>query len=145
MATVQQTFEAGVAKPDLIKTTSYDQDEILQWILNLYCPGGFELDPTYSQGNFYKKIPQPKLKFDISPQTRDTIGADCRRLPLKGETITSIIFDPPFVAAMPSGEPTGIITKRFGYYKNIQTELWGMYHNAISEFYRILNWGGCLL
>ena len=41
-------------KPEIIKSISYSQEEILKWIIRLYCPDGFDLDPTYSKGVFYK-------------------------------------------------------------------------------------------
>lgn len=129
----------------IIKTISYSQDEILGWIIRLYCPDGFDLDPTYSTGNFYKKIPQPRLKFDIKPKSSDVRYADCRDLPIESESINTIIFDPPFVAAIPKREANGIITSRFGYYANIQHKLWGMYHDALREFYRILKDDGVLV
>lgn len=54
-------------KPELMKSISYSQDEILKWIIRLYCPDGFDLDPTYSKGVFYKNVPEPQLKFDLNP------------------------------------------------------------------------------
>lgn len=69
-----------VEDTELIKSISYNQDEIIKWILKLYCPDGFELDPTYSKGNFYKNLPQPKLKYDLSPQVSGVKEADCTNL-----------------------------------------------------------------
>ena len=49
---------------DPIKSISYNNDEILENIIELHCPGGFDLDPTYSIGNFYKgHIRKPKFKY----------------------------------------------------------------------------------
>jgi len=132
---------------NIIKSISYDQDEILNWIIKLYCPNGFELDPTYSKGYFYKNIQQPKYKFDLKPQTEDTIQADCRKLLLENNSISTIMFDPPFLAGIPADnkEPTGIIKKRFGYFKNIQHDLWDFYYDSLGEFYRILKPNGILV
>ena len=47
-----------MTQDEIIKSISYEQDEILQWIIDLYCHNGFQLDPTYSKGNFYKTIQQ---------------------------------------------------------------------------------------
>ena len=139
----QQTLNGELIEDkDLIKSISYDQDEIIKWIMTLYCPDGFELDPTYSTGNFYDKIPQPKYRFDINPQASGVKQADCTNLPLDNNSIKSIMFDPPFIAG---NSRTGIISMRFGSYKNIQTELWDMYHKAIKEFYRILKESGILV
>lgn len=37
-----------------IRSTGYNQINILEDIMALYCPQGFECDPTFSKGNFYK-------------------------------------------------------------------------------------------
>lgn len=132
-------------KKEIIKTISYDQNEIMQSIIDLYCPNGFELDPTYSIGNFYKKIPQPRYKYDINPQVEGVEKADCTNLPLENNSVKSIMFDPPFIASIPKKEATGIMNQRFGYYRNIQNEMWGMYHKALKEFYRILKFKGVLV
>lgn len=55
------------------------------------------------------------------------------------------MFDPPFIASIPKDKPTGIINQRFGYYRNIQHELWSMYSQALEEFYRILKPDGVLV
>lgn len=142
----QQTLTGETEKKkEIIKSISYEQDEIMQWIIDLYCPNGFEVDPTYSKGNFYKKIPQPKYKYDINPQVDGVIKADCTDLPLEDNSINTIMFDPPFIASIPKKEPTGIMNQRFGYYRNIQNEMWGMYHKALKEFYRILKNEGVLV
>ena len=139
-------FDKPIAvKKKIIQSISYSQEEIIQWIIDLYCPNGFELDPTYSKGVFYKNLPIPKLKFDIAPQIRGVEKADCTNLPLGSESISSMMFDPPFVAAIPKAKATGIITNRFGYYRNIQHELWPMYRKALKEFYRILKPNGVLV
>ena len=141
---IQQKLTSGPTNEKvLIKSVSYSQDEILSWIMRLYCPNGFELDPTYGRGNFYGKyVPRPKYRYDLNPQTSDTIQADCRKLPHADNSISSIVFDPPFVAGAGT---TGIIKNRFGYYKTVQGELWPMYHQALDEFYRCLKNNGVLV
>jgi len=132
----------------VIKSISYSQDEILKNIIKLYCPGGFELDPTYSVGNFYKKIKQPKYKFDINPVRSDVIKADSIDLPLRNESIGSIVFDPPFLATRGnvkgSRKKSNIIIKRFGYYDNMK-DLWNYYQLSLKEFYRVLKDKGVLV
>ena len=85
----------------LISSISYDQIEIIENILKLHTKDNtIDCDPTYSKGNFYKngKIKEPKYKFDINPQTEDTIKADARSLPLDDNSVNCIMFDPPFLA-----------------------------------------------
>lgn len=130
----------------IIKSVSYSQTEILQWIMALYCPNGFDLDPTYSKGNFYKNIVEPKYKFDISPGPGIAAG-DVRFLPIKSETLESAIFDPPFLGAVPVQKSKGrsnIIKRRFGAYKGFDA-LWSMYRGAMSEFFRVLKNNGVLV
>ena len=140
-----QTQKACSIQDSIIKTISYDQEEIIKWVLELYCPDGIQLDPTYSKGNFYKNIPAPEFKYDLSPCVDGVVEANCCNLPHESNSIGSIMFDPPFVAAIPKGEATGIITKRFSYYRNIQHEMWDMYFKALSEFMRILKPNGVLI
>jgi hypothetical protein len=132
----------------VIKSVSYSQDEILKNIMKLYVPEGFDLDPTYSVGNFYKKIPQPKYKMDIDPVRKGVIQADSTDLPLSDESINSIIFDPPFLATIgnvaESKKKSNIIIKRFGYYKNMNS-LWTYYKKSLKEFYRVLKYKGFLV
>ncbi len=128
----------------LIETVSGNQSEILNNILTLYCPGGIDLDPTYSTGVFYKNVPQPKYKYDLKPQTAGVIECDCRKLPFENDCLDSINFDPPFVCGSRKDGKPGIIKERFGYYKNVP-ELLTFYNEALTEFYRILKPRGILI
>jgi len=129
----------------VIATVSGDQTKILANIMVLYCPDGFELDPTYSKGVFYKDILEPKYKFDLNPQLPGVEQCDCRSLPFPDASISNIVFDPPFVAGLGKEGKPGIIRTRFGSFKNIQKELWGFYEESLKEFYRILKDGGILV
>ena len=121
----------------VIKSISYNQHEILYNIMQLYNNGEpFECDMTYSKGKFYgsfniKKhdgtsanivIPEPKYKFDINPQTEDTIKADARSLPLDDNSVNCIMFDPPFLAttgkSITANDNNNFINKRFGVFPN---------------------------
>lgn len=134
---------------DLIKSVSDSQEEILAWIIRLYCPEGFDLDPTYSKGCFYShNIQEPPLKFDIKPQKEGVEYADCCNLPLESESISSIIFDPPFMFGAKNG-PHGrqgkdIMSKRFGLFFNFD-ELKDVYQRSLREFHRILKSRGILV
>ena len=126
----------------IIKSISYDEDEIIESILQLHCQYPIELDPTYSKGNFYKgKIPAPLHKFDISPQIKEVKQANAEKLPLEDLSINTIMFDPPFLAttgkSLKSNDNNNKINKRFGVYPS-EKELHQFYVNSLREFYRIL-------
>ena len=127
---------------NIIKSISYEQDEIITDILQLYCHYDFfDVDLTYSTGNFYKNIIDPKLKFDINPQVSDVIQSDYTNIPLKDNSVSSLMFDPPFLATQPKEYPQGAMICRFGYFKNVE-ELWESYYKAIKEVYRVLKEDG---
>lgn len=131
------------------KTTSFEDSEIINSILDLHCDADIEIDPTYSKGNFYKKslIKEPEFKYDIYPQCGAIYG-DCRALPHSDSSFITIIFDPPFLATSgPSlliEDSSNKINKRFGVYQNEQ-ELHKFYVDSLIEFYRILKPGGILI
>ena len=136
---------------ELIKSISYDQSEIIKWILKLHTKSQIiDCDPTYSKGNFYKNtgIEPPKYKFDINPQTEDTIQADARSLPLSDNSIDVLMFDPPFLAttgkSITADEDNNYINKRFGVFPS-EPELHRFYVDAMKEFYRILKKDGILI
>jgi SAM-dependent methyltransferase len=133
----------------MIKSISYDEQEILQNILKLHCEGSIELDPTYSKGNFYKgNFDKPIYKFDLYPQLDDVKEANCENLPLEDESITTMIFDPPFLAttgkSLKIENDSNKINKRFGVYPN-EKLLHQFYLNSLKEFYRILKPNGILI
>lgn len=134
---------------NMARSISYDEDEILNWILDLHCETPIELDPTYSTGNFYRNsIPEPTYKFDINPVMVGVEQANAEKLPLGDESITTMIFDPPFLAtkgkSLSIRDGSNIINKRFGVYPN-EKELHQFYINAMKEFHRILKPNGILI
>lgn len=135
-----------MVKKEVLSSISYDQHEIIRNIIKLHCPQGIELDPTYSKGNFYNKagIDEPLEKFDLFPQTDDTLQADANDLPHLDNSVSSIMFDPPFLAGHTKQKPTGIIGKRFHGFRYIP-ELWQWYSECLEEFYRILEPAGVLI
>lgn len=132
----------------MIKSISFDEQEILRSILQLHCKTDIQLDATYSKGNFYKKgIPQPIYKYDINPIEGVEYG-DCRNIPLPDDSIDTAIFDPPFLAttgkSLTEENNSNKINKRFGVYKS-EPELYAMYYTAMREYYRVLKHGGTLI
>lgn len=132
----------------LIKSISYDQNEILQWIIRLYVPAGwFDADATYSKGGFYTVIPPPMLRYDLNPSSPTVIQADCRHLLLESSSIHSLVLDPPFLATTGKSLATtqgNIINRRFSVCKS-ERELSLLYQDAIKEAYRVLADKGILV
>ncbi len=134
----------------LVKSISYSQTEIINWILKLHVPKNvIDCDPTYSKGGFYKKtgVKEPIYKYDLEPQFDDVVKCDCRNLPVDNETFNCIIFDPPFLAtkgASLNEEIGNVINKRFTVYPS-EKELHSMYAESLIEFYRVLKPGGILI
>lgn len=134
----------------MIKSISFSQDELLQWIALLYLPKGtFDVDATFSTGCLYRTgaIPIPPIRYDLHPQRTDVQQADCRRLPLLVNSIDSIILDPPFLATSgPSLSTTqgNYINRRFGVYPT-ETALRDLYQESIEEAFRVLKPGGVLV
>lgn len=137
----------------IIKSVNDNQYQIIYDILKLHNNSeSIELDATYSKGVFYKNskglVEEPKYKFDLYPQTEDTIQASSDNIPLESNSIKSIMFDPPFVISgktwSEAKDGSCKISKRFGAYYNWD-ELRNHYSNSISEFYRLLNKNGLLI
>ena len=135
----------------MIKSISYSQEEIINNILKLHVPNHvIDCDCTYSAGNFYKtgKVPEPKLKFDITPQNEEVLYSDSRNLPLDENSIDCMMFDPPFLAttgkSLISSENNNKINKRFGVYSS-EKELHQYYYDSLNEIYRVLNDNGILI
>ena len=134
----------------MITTISYSQAEILRDILELHTDDGLiELDPTYSQGNFYKNtgIIEPSYKFDIDPKFPYVGQACATNLPFPDCNFNTVIFDPPFLATTgPSlkKKSGNIINKRFGVFPN-EKLLHEFYCEALKELYRVTAKNGILI
>lgn len=135
---------------ELIKSTSYDQGEIIRNILKLYVPEGkIDCDPTFSTGAFYNAagIEAPKLRFDIRPQAEGVIQADARSLPVSDESVSCMMLDPPFLATRGASLSQGDgnrINRRFSVYPN-EKSLHQCYADMLKEAYRILKPNGILI
>ena len=129
---------------DLVKSISYDQEEIIKNIMFLQGIEQFDLDPTYSKGVFWKNITPPALKFDLYPKTEDTIQASAEKLPLETESLDSIMFDPPFLVGHTKSKNKSIIKERFGEFRTIPI-LWSWYFECLIEFQRLLKKKGTLV
>ena len=136
---------------DMVKSISYDQTEIINWILDLHVPSHhIDCDPTYSKGNFYNNtgIEHPQYKFDILPQADGVEYGDSRSLPLMNRSINCMMFDPPFLAttgkSLRVDDSSNKINKRFGVYPS-EKELHQFYIDSMKEAYRVLKDDGVLI
>lgn len=133
----------------MIKSIGFDEQEIIRNILSLHTNGVIDCDPTYSKGNFYKKgLPKPKYIFDKFPQTEDTVQALAENLPLDNESISTLLFDPPFLIGGKDRpevkQGSNIISRRFMNFTS-WAELKEMYSLSLLEFHRVLKDGGIVI
>ncbi|MFA4826595.1 MAG: hypothetical protein WC593_15710 [Methanoregula sp.] len=127
---------------EIVKSISFSQPEILRNIVALHT-GDIECDVCYGSGCFYKNgIEHPKFCFDIAPRKPGVISANVCRLPLKDQSIRSIIFDPPFLVRT---GPGATLKARFGEIVGTIQDLWAFYFQAIKEMHRVLLPGGWLI
>lgn len=133
----------------MIKSISFSEEEIISSIINLHCKTNIELDATYSKGNFYKgNLIKPIYKFDLYPQIEGVLEANAENIPLESESITTAMFDPPFLAtkgkSLSINNGSNKINKRFGVYPT-EKELHRFYVNALKEHFRLLKKDGILI
>ena len=149
----------GIKSNQVIRSTSFNQNEILHNIILLHNNGEpFYADITYSAGKFFEQskkyyVPQPVLKMDVFPQFEDVIKIEpFGKLPLEDNSIPSLLIDLPFIISPPNApstktnkEKTNIIMNRFfSFYP--KEEMFKSYYHFISEGYRVLqNNGICVL
>lgn len=144
-----------VLKPELIKTVSHDQHQILRWILQLQKTERFDVDLTYGRGKFYRNdVPQPRLKFDRWPAVSGVVPSDAARVPIPDGSVKSVVFDPPFLATKgPSTRKKGPISPAPGANQMINSfgrfdtegQLFEFYGLALRECWRILEPKGFLV
>lgn len=131
----------------MVKSVYGSNHEAITNIMHLYGIEKFDLDCTYSKGNFWKDLPDPTYKTDLYPHYDHVMEADSENLPFEDKSMKSIMYDPPFVVvgsgARYKNNKTGssIIAKRFegyGTYEELKTN----YYNTLKELYRITDDGG---
>jgi len=141
-----QIQEARLTNNTVIRTVYSDQHEIIRNINRLYLKTGVHCDPTYSKGVFYRgaDIEPPSYKFDLYPQTKDTVQASAESLPLEDVSLRNIMFDPPFLAGRTKSKPTGRMVNRFDGFRYVP-DLWRWYDACLTEFYRVIEPKGFLV
>ncbi len=130
-----------------VRSVYFEQREILQGIMQLHCPNGFDCDLTYGNGQFWRTLPQPKLKFDIDPQLEGVQEACSTEVPVESGSLGSVVFDPPFLTYVRTGRAGNgamIMAKRFAgnwRYDELETH----YRGTLKEVHRILKPKGVLV
>lgn len=127
---------------DLIRSISYDQQEIINNILNLYNNSQpIDFDPCYNLGMFYKdnRVIAPNEKSDIKPLLQGVKKIDVQCLPFE-DKFNCIIFDPPFIV---SGK-TSKMAQRYGAFESVN-ELKEFYVNSFYSLQRALKKKGLLI
>ncbi len=122
-----------------------DQHDLIAGIKCVHNIDVFDADLTYGNGGFYKKNKEPRYKFDIEPLNDTVAYADSREIPLADASLTSIVFDPPFLTYIKKArEHNSIMAARFGGYWRYD-ELVDHYTGTIKEAGRLLCAGGLLI
>ncbi|QDP52606.1 MAG: putative methyltransferase [Prokaryotic dsDNA virus sp.] len=130
----------------MIKSVYENQIDILKSIMTLCNIERFDVDVTFGNGMFYKDIQKPVHCFDIDPALVDT-PASSDNLPLGDKSVSSLIFDPPFltyVRAAREGNGDMVMAKRFGGYWRYD-ELETHYRETLTEAARVLKKKGVMV
>lgn len=124
-----------------IKTISYDQTEILSWIMRLYNNRKpFDCDLTASKCIFWKFLPKPEYLFDVNPQI-DGVKHLAEVDNLNDCFFNSVVFDLPFLVS------TGAMSKikeRFTYFESVD-EIFRANDEMLERSYRLLKEQGLLV
>lgn len=133
---------------EIVKSVSYTNFDTITEIMKLYNIERFDLDCTYSKGAFWKDLPEPINKSDLSPQVEGVIQANSENLPFEDNSMKTIMYDPPFVIAGNSYKDnvkgSSIIAKRFEGYVNFKG-LRSNYFNTMKELYRVCEKDGLVV
>lgn len=130
----------------IIQSINFDQHQILLDIMQLYCPQGFELDPCYGAGGFYRHagIPRPRYCFDLEPRRPECEQADCRQLPLPDGSVSSAIFDPPWLIHSQTNDSRSCMKRKYGSL-GLPADVLELYVEGMRELSRVLRPGGVLV
>lgn len=106
----------------VIKSVSYDQQEILNNILKLHIPSGvYDCDLTHSKGNFFKNgvVQMPRLKYDKYPQM-DGVQPLEDAEKIEDGSLNSIVIDPPFLILQPQWLKNSKVKARFDSFDSME-------------------------
>jgi hypothetical protein len=125
-------------------TVSTSQHEILASISEMYLGNKrVHLDVCYNRGGFYSpsgsRIEGPEIRNDLYlGGAGDFLKFDCRKMPFSGESIQSVVFDPPFLVG------DNDMTERYGGFDSIP-EMFAFQADSLREISRVLVKGGILI
>lgn len=131
----------------MVKSVYGSNDEVIKNIMHLYNIDRFDLDCTYSKGNFWKGLPDPIHKTDLYPHYENVLQADSEGLPFESDSMRAIMYDPPFVIVgsgkghRKNGPNSSIIAKRFEGY-GTYSDLTSNYYNTLKELHRLCEQDG---
>ena len=126
----------------MVKSVYTSNQEVINNIMHLYGIEKFDLDCTYSKGKFWKGLPDPINKTDLIPHFENVVQADSENLPFENESMSSIMYDPPFIIVgsgkgyKKGGPRSSMMAKRFEGY-GTYNDLTDNYYNTLKELYRL--------
>lgn len=131
----------NIRNKNSIKTISYDQTEILAWIIRLYNNRQpFDCDLTASKCIFWKSLPKPEHLFDVNPQM-EGIKHLSETDNLDDCSFSSIVFDLPFLV---SKGAMSTIKERFTYFESVD-EIYKANDEMLERSSRLLRKQGLLV
>lgn len=123
-----------------VKSVYTSNFDCIKNIMELYNIERFDLDCTYSKGNFWKNLPEPLHKTDLFPVNDSVIMANSESLPFGNDSMSNIMYDPPFVISGKSykenKDGSSIIAKRFEGYSTYE-KLTKNYYGTLKELHRV--------
>jgi len=129
----------------MIKSVYENQSDILKAILNLNGLEAFDADISYGNGKFYVDVPKPEYRFDVDPNLPEVTVASSTALPLPDNSVSSLVFDPPFLTYVKAArDHNSIMAKRFGGYWSY-SELEDHYKTTLAEARRVLTKKGIMV
>ena len=119
--------------------------EILQAISDIHLRGKwFDADITYSKGVFWYELEKPKYMSDLEPLFDYVKQDDSTSLSTyQNDSLSSIVFDPPFLFRPRNSENNDKISNRFSYFKSYD-DLIKMYQMSLDAIFTKLMKGGVL-
>jgi tRNA G10 N-methylase Trm11 len=129
----------------IIKSVYEAQSDIIESIMKLCNIERFDVDVTFGNGQFYRKIERPVYCFDRDGSLKDVVESCSTSLPLGDLSVNSLVFDPPFLTYVKAArEHNSVMAKRFGGYWRYN-ELEDHYTKTIIEAHRVLSKKGIMV